>query len=179
MKKVLKMVTNDSLKDIIIDNFKSLQKETMFLLKAIPQDKLEYSPCKQMKRLDRLAKHIAVIPFTATLYAEEYFCDHPTPAELNKVLDETFGDDLKNHNYAGVFAKSCDYFLSYYNTKCDDSLVNKSFINPSNNQVTPYLKSFLNVQNHLATHTGNLGAYIRELLLPEYVESLNKVLYVL
>lgn len=173
------MVTNETLKDIIIENFKNLTKESAFLLKAVPQDKLEYSPNKKMKRLGKLAKHIAVIPFTATLYAEEFFCDHPTPAELNKVLDETFGDDLTNHNYAAVFEKSCDYFLSFYNTKCDESLVNKSFINPSNNQVTPYLKSFLNVQNHLATHTGELSAYIKELLLPDYVEKLNNVLYAL
>ena len=164
------MVTNETLKDIVIENFKSLMRETMFLLKSIPQDKLEFSPCTQMKHLGQLARHIAIIPFTATLYAEEYFCEVQTPTELNKVSEETFGDDLKYNNYSTVFEKSCDYFLSFYNAKCDDSLINESFINPANNEATPYLKNFLNVTNHLAHHTGNLSAYIRELLVPEAVK---------
>ena len=164
------MVSNETLKDILIDNFKSLTKEPLFLLKAFPQDKLTYQPCKQMQKLGKLARHIAVIPFTATLYAEEYFCEHPAPIEVNNILTEIFGDDLANHNYAAVFAKSCDYFLSFYNTKCDESLVHKSFINSSNNEPTPYLKAFLNVQNHLAQHTGNLHTYIRELIVPEAVK---------
>ena len=163
------MVEHETVKDIVIENFINLKKETLFLLKAIPQDKLEYSPCKQMKRLGKLALHIDVIPFTATLNAEEYFCEHPTPTQLNEVLNETFGDDLTKHNYAVVFEKSCDYFLSFYNANSDDSYVNKSFINHANNEATPYLKSFLNVQNHLAQHTGNLSAYIRDLIVPEAV----------
>ena len=173
------MLTNETLKDIIIGNFKNLAHETKFLLKAIPKDKLEYSPCKQMMKLSKLARHIAVIPYTATLYAEEFFCEHATPAELNKILDENFGEDLANHKYDAVFEKSCEYFLSFYNAKCDESLVNKSFIHPATNEVTPFLKSFLKVQNHLSLHTGTLNAYVRELVVPEaakeYIEK--KVLY--
>lgn len=163
-----------TVKDIIIENFRNLTHETMFLLKALPQDKLGSSD-KQMKKLNKLARHIAVIPFEATLNAEEYFCEHPTPVQLREVLEETFGDDLLNFNYPAVFEKACDYFLSFYNTKCDESLVNRSFINYQTKEATPYLKSFLKVQNHIAQHTGNLSVYIRDSIVPEtmnkYIET--------
>jgi len=173
------MVTNESLKEIIIANFKELQHEAKFLLKAIPKDKLDFSPHKRMKKLGKLARHIAVIPYTATLYAEEFFCEHATPDELNELIQDNFGEDLDNHNYEVVFEKSCEYFLNFYNNQCDDSLVNKTFINPANKEITPYLKNFLNVQNHLSMHVGTLNAYIKEQVLPdaerEYIEK--KVLY--
>ena len=173
------MDTNESIKSILIENFTNLQRDTMFLLKAIPQDKLEYSPCKQMKKLGKLARHISLIPFIATLSAEEYFCEHPTSTQINDIIDETFGTELINEDYVTIFERSCEYFLGFYNNKCDEALVHQFFINHSNNEATPFLKSFLNVQSHLAQHTGALNTYIRQLLVPdavkEYIEK--KVLY--
>ena len=155
-----------STKDIIVSNFKGVQRGTDFVLQAIPKDKLDYSITKDGQKMGDLARHIAILPFTATLFAEEGYKERPNPDEMKKKLVDTFGRDLAQNNYSAMFAKACEYFLNFYGQKSDEDLLNKTFTNFIYTQPTPFLKGFLSVEDHLVQHRGTLFAYLRALNIP-------------
>ena len=156
-----------STKDIIVANFKGVQRGTEFVLQAVPKDKLDYSPNKDVQqKLGDLARHIAVLPFTSALYAKGGYKERPNPDEMKKVLADKFGSDLANNNYSAVFTKACDFFLDFYGKKSDEELVNGTFTNFLYTSPTPFLKGFLSVEDHLVQHRGTLFAYLRALNVP-------------
>ena len=155
-----------STKDIIVNNFKGVQRGTDFVLQAIPKDKLDYTITKDGQKMGDLARHIAILPFTATIFAEGGYNERPNPDEMKKKLAEKFGNDLEQNNYSAMFAKACEYFLNFYGQKSDEDLLNKTFTNFIYTQPTPFLKGFLSVEDHLVQHRGTLFAYLRALNIP-------------
>ncbi len=157
----------NTVKDIVINNFLSVKRGTEFILKAIPMDKLDYAPAEHInQKLGDLARHIAILPFTATYFAEHTLQERPNPEEMKKLLGEQFGQDLAQNNYAGVFSKACEYFLTFYSQKNDDEFLNSTFTNFIYSTPTPFLKGFLSVEDHLIQHRGTLFAYLRALNVP-------------
>lgn len=156
-----------SMKDIVIQNFKGVQRGTDFILKSVPKDKLDYTPNKDVQqKLGDLARHIAILPFTATYFAENGIKERPNPDDMKKVLAEKFGQDFQNNNYTAMFTKACEYYLNFYGKKSDDELVNGTFTNFIYSSPTPFLKGFLSVEDHLVQHRGTLFAYLRALNVP-------------
>ena len=78
----------NSVKEIILKNFKNVQQGTNFILKAVPKDKLNYQPTKEMRPMGDLAMHIATIPLTNTQLVQGVFKERPAPAAMQKVLEE-------------------------------------------------------------------------------------------
>lgn len=161
------MSSKQSAKDVIIANFKGVQKGTDFILQAIPTDKLDYVPAEHMsQKLSDLARHIAVLPFTATYFAENSSKERPNPDDMKKLIGDKFGPDLAKNDYSAVFAKACDYFLNFYGNKSDSELVTGTFTNFIYTQPTSFLKGFLSVEDHLVQHRGTLFTYLRTLNVP-------------
>ena len=159
--------TMSSMKEIVISNFKGVQRGTDFILKAVPKDKLDYAPTKDVQqKLGDLARHIAVLSYTGTLFVEGGNKERPNPDQMKKILADKFGSDLANNNYSAVFNKACEHFLNFYSKKSDDELVKGTFTNFINTSPTPFLKGFLSIEDHLVQHRGTLFAYLRALNVP-------------
>lgn len=155
-----------SMKEIFVNNFKSVQRGTDFVLKTVPLDKLDHSFTKDGQKMGDLARHIAILPFTATIFVEGQNKERPNPDQMKKLLGDKFGADLAQNNYSGIFNKACEYFLNFYGNKSDEELINGTFMNFIYTNPTAFLKGFLSVEDHLVQHRGTLFAHLRALNVP-------------
>ena len=155
-----------TMKDVIINNFKGVQKGTDFVLKAIPKDKLDFSFTKDGQKLGDLARHIALLPYTSTVFVEGQNKERPNPDQMKKIVGDKFGADIAQNNYSAVFSKACEYFINFYSKKSDNDLANSTFTNFLYTTPTPYLKGFLAVEDHLVQHRGTLFGMLRALNVP-------------
>ena len=153
-------------KEILIKNFKNVQRGTDFILKAIPTNKLDYTPTKEMKKLGELAFHIATLPLTARYFSENEFKERPERDTILKLFSEKYGADLTKNNYSAIFAKSCEYFLNLFEKKDNNQFINGTFSNFIYRNTTSFLELFLSTEDHIVQHRGTLFAYLRTLNIP-------------
>lgn len=155
-----------SYKDIIFENFVSVRRGTEFILKAIPQDKLDFALPDDGQIMGELARHISILPFTNTYFIENQSKERPPMEEIQKILGEKFGSSIQKNNYVEMFDLASDYFLHYFGNKTDKELVEGTYSNFIRPQPTPYLTGFLFIEDHLVQHRGTLFAYLRALNIP-------------
>ena len=127
---------------------------------------MEFSLSKDGQKLGDLARHIAILPYTSTIFVEGGNKERPNPDAMKKILTDKFGSDLTQANYSAVFSKACEYFLNFYGKKSDEELTTKTFTNFLYTNPTAFLKGFLSVEDHLVQHRGTLFAMLRALNVP-------------
>ena len=153
----------NSVKEIILKNFKNVQQGTNFILKAVPKDKLNYQPTKEMRPMGDLVMHIATLPLTNTLFVQGVFKERPDPAAMQKVLEEKLGNVYKEKNYSAIFTKACEYMNDFYTKKTDTEWLNTTFTTFINPNPAPLLQGIIGVEDHIIQHRGTLFAYLRTL----------------
>ena len=156
----------NSVKEILMKNFKNVQQGTNFILKAIPKDKLDYQPTIDMRKMGDLAFQNALLPLTCTMFAQGMFKERPDQATMQKVLAEKLGSAVKENNYPAMFAKACEYMFDFYGKKTDNDWLNTTYTTFINPNPISFLQGFVGIEDHLIQHRGTLFAYLRTLNIP-------------
>jgi hypothetical protein len=159
-------MNTNSVKELLLKNFKGIQRGTNFILKTVPTDKLDYQPNKDMRKMGEIAMHIATLPLSNTFLIENEFKERPNPELSKKLFEDKFGSAYNENNFPVIFEKACEYFIDFYNKKTDVEFFTNTFTNFIYTKPTSFLQGFLSVEDHIVQHRGTLFAYLRLLNIP-------------